>query len=206
MSRSRSKSIDPRVVIPRLIVGAFVLFMIISSRSNDQALLQAASNGDLEQIEQLLDKGADLNALVLEGPTPLMEAAAEGHVDAVKLLLKRGAYVNLKRSHGCTALMRASQGGHIEVVRLLLNNRADVNAKDERNWTALTFASLHGHLEIAELLLDKGAKIQKVNGDTALEMAAANRQAKIVESVRAYATKEKKAPPPPSPKEFRWGL
>lgn len=54
-------------------------------------LHEAAYNGDLVQVRQLLRRGADPTERDEDGATPLMEALQEGHTEICQLLLEAGA-------------------------------------------------------------------------------------------------------------------
>ena len=56
-------------------------------------LILAAWKGNLDMIELLLDRGADVN-LATNRETPLIASAGSGYDDALELFLKRGADVN----------------------------------------------------------------------------------------------------------------
>jgi ankyrin repeat protein len=92
-------------------------------------LNQAAMRGDTTQVQQLLDKGADVNTKDSNGETALMEAAGNGHPEVVKQLLAKGADVNAKSSYGYTALLYAADKGHTECVGLLLDGGANINVQ-----------------------------------------------------------------------------
>lgn len=64
----------------------------------------AADCGQLEILEFLLLKGADINAPDKHHITPLLSAVYEGHVSCVKLLLSKGADKTVKGPDGLTAL------------------------------------------------------------------------------------------------------
>uniref|UniRef100_A0A8C5K5Q5 Myotrophin n=1 Tax=Jaculus jaculus TaxID=51337 RepID=A0A8C5K5Q5_JACJA len=65
----------------------------------------AADCGQLESLEFLLLKGADINAPDKHHITPpLLSAVYEGHVSCVKLLLSQGADKTVKGPDGLTAL------------------------------------------------------------------------------------------------------
>src|SRR5438128_2417134 len=56
-----------------------------------RALVEAAENGDVDRLQQLLDQGVDINSPQENGWTALMAAAAHGHTEAFDFLLGRGA-------------------------------------------------------------------------------------------------------------------
>jgi len=134
-------------------------------------LLKAAESGNVNAIKDLLEKGADVNAIDEWGNTALSEAARAGHIAVVKLLIDKGADVNAKDDkrgwifnytfdrRGMTALMWAAERGHTEVVKFLIEKGADVNARNSGGWTALSFAARAGHIEVVKLLIKKGADI-----------------------------------------------
>jgi prolyl 4-hydroxylase len=84
-----------------------------------------ASKGDLEQLQRILDKNADLvNVRDKNGWTPLHEAVRTGDERLVELLLDRGAEVNARtgeKGEGGTALWWARKFNEEEspVMRLL---------------------------------------------------------------------------------------
>lgn len=88
-------------------------------------LCAAARDGDLTLLAQMLDEGADINAQLADGWTPLMIAAYHDHPDAVRLLLARGAYAGLQTDTGRTARAIARSLGHQECYRLLSFQSAD---------------------------------------------------------------------------------
>ena len=83
-----------------------------------------------EEIEDLIQKGADINVKDGTGETPLFRAVFNGEMDAVKVLLKHGADVNQKNDDGYTALMWAAYKGSKDIVQMLLEKGADVNIKN----------------------------------------------------------------------------
>jgi uncharacterized protein len=123
-----------------------------------EALIAAARKGDMKQIQDLLGKGADVNAQNKWGLTPLMAAAHGGYIVPEKLLLEKGADVNATQHGGWTALMVAAVKGHVDVVNLLLGKGADVNAMTESRMTALMLASSNGRSQVVQLLKAHEAK------------------------------------------------
>jgi ankyrin repeat protein len=68
------------------------------------ALHLAAHYGDVDAMEALLDRGANVDPRDFEGGTPLFRAVESGHLNAVELLLQRGANTRAWRVDGRTAL------------------------------------------------------------------------------------------------------
>lgn len=141
---------------------------------------QAARNGDIVVVRNLLQQGADPNGLNKWGTNALTGACSLGagsadHTKIVELLLANGADVNRQVLGGTTALNEAAYWGHIATVKVLLDAGADVNATKENGYTPLLAAASRGHLEIVSELLDAGANIdaRTRNGLTALHLASA---------------------------------
>ena len=82
--------------------------------------------GLLDEIDHLLDQGADVDVEDDHGRTPLFIASENGHVPIVKKLLERGADFRIRTPDDDTPLSVASEKGHLEVVREL----RDAGAKE----------------------------------------------------------------------------
>ncbi|XP_076466766.1 uncharacterized protein LOC143298006 [Babylonia areolata] len=102
----------------------------------------AAANGDLVAVEQLVRKGADVNARSSDGMTPLAVAAFWGYADIVKFLLENRADINLSnRGTLWTPLHCASFQGHGKVIMYLMDHSPDLYARDSQGRTPVDFAS-----------------------------------------------------------------
>mmetsp|Transcript_582 Transcript_582/g.1827 ORF Transcript_582/g.1827 Transcript_582/m.1827 type:complete len:231 (-) Transcript_582:103-795(-) len=99
----------------------------------DVLLMQAATRGDLEDVEKALSRGACVD-------------------NCAELALNMGVRDH-KRVRRVTPLMRACEAGHQEVARRLLLQRADPWRFDTRNWTPLCYALGAGELEVGRVLL-----------------------------------------------------
>src|SRR5208283_55307 len=142
--------------------------------SLDDQLRNAASDGDLSAIEQLLGKGAAIGAADDGGDTPLILAAMTGKTEAVKLLLAKGANIEEKDQQSYTPLFAAVTGGYTETVKFLLAKGANIEAPDNSGQSPLYWAAMSGKIDLINVLLDSHAQIEARNamGQTPLMGAA----------------------------------
>lgn len=155
-------------------------------------LIRAVDENKLEDMAELLAKGADPNTPDAQGNTLLMIAVLKGNTGLVKLLLDAGAKPNLRNRHGDSAIMLASHQGLADIVRQLYVKGAEIN---HPGWNPLIYAATGGHVQAIQMLLGVGADINSTsdNGTTALMMAARNNHLEAVKVLlKAGANPNKK--------------
>jgi cytochrome c len=154
---------------PVLSLAALAVSLTISSAMADD-LHNAAARGDLKTVTQLLDGGADIDALEAKS-TPLHWALLTNKIAVVQLLLERGANPNIEGPTGMPLVM-ATIMGSAETVSLLLDHGADPNTGSRS--TPLIAAAVKNDVRIAELLLAHGAdpNVSNTSGIVALHEAA----------------------------------
>lgn len=168
-------------------------YLIYDSEKN-YALLWAAFNGDLDNLERLYDQGADIN-FVHSGDNfnALHLSALNGSVECTHWLLSKGCHIitteagysplhfavlgNSQRicryliESGCridvTALHSAVHANSLDCVQYLLGLQVPVNGYDNAGMTPLHIASDIGNLRILRELLDD--KRVKINAKTKAE-------------------------------------
>lgn len=117
-----------------------------------EELSQAVESGEVEEVERLLPRAADLNARNRHGTTMLMNAARGGHAQVVRLLLEHGADPNVTRNDKFTALALAAFFGHTETVKTLLEFGARTEAVTRSGASAKTWATARTFAEVAHCL------------------------------------------------------
>ena len=147
-----------------------------------KGLIEAVEALNLQEVQDAIEAGAEINVANDGGYTPLMLAALRGNEEIVDLLISKGANVNVATKWGATALTRAAQDGHLFIVELLLSNGAEINQSEYDGYTALSRAAMNGHEQIVKILLSKKANlnIRTKHGHTALTLAQENRHSRIV--------------------------
>jgi ankyrin repeat protein len=93
----------------------------------DQQLRQAARDGDLSTVNQMLNQGANANARGDYGDAALNLAPENGHIEIVERLLEAGADIENLGGADKTPLMSTTFAGHTKVVQILLDQGARVS-------------------------------------------------------------------------------
>jgi ankyrin repeat protein len=133
-------------------------------------LIEAASRGDLEAVEQIVAQGADIHGRDSRGRTALIAAAYGNRLAVAEWLIKAGADVNEQDETKQSAYLIATSEGYLELLKLTLAAGADVHRTDSYNGTGLIRAADRGHVEIIQELLKTDIDVNHVNrlGWTAL--------------------------------------
>ncbi|XP_051811153.1 kinase D-interacting substrate of 220 kDa B isoform X3 [Acanthochromis polyacanthus] len=136
-------------------------FKDVDSRSDNgqTPLMVAAEQGNLEILQELIRRGANVNLDDVDCWTALISAAKEGHIEVVRELLENNANLEHRDMGGWTALMWAAYKGRTDVAQLLLEKGANPNITGQYSVYPIIWAAGRGHAEIVHLLLQHGAKV-----------------------------------------------
>jgi hypothetical protein len=145
----------------------------------DQQLFQAASRGETQEVNRLLDLGAAIDSKHDFGLTALTVASFAGNYQTAELLIKRGANINSTGDNGLTPLYAATVKGNLAVMELLLNSHANteltvLSGTIVDNRTPLYIAMHNKNIPAMKLLLQHGANILSDDINSLLYISAIN--------------------------------
>ena len=112
------------------------------TRKSTASIWDAAKEGDLDRIQELIAAGAKINRAKpgLIRSTPLHNASATGETELISFLLDSGAKVDASDNNGATPLHWAALMGQTTSTRLLLEAGASPNLKDKDGETPIQSA------------------------------------------------------------------
>ena len=167
-----------RPVVHLLVITSFIALQItLASAATAAEIHTAATDGDLGQVETILD--SDPNQIGERDESlcsPLHSAAIAGHLEVARLLVDRGADLRATDATGCQPLLYAALGGNVELAAMLLASGAPVDVIDDYENTPLMYAAYGQKPEMVELLAANGADVGHSSnaGLVALHFAARN--------------------------------
>lgn len=147
------------------------------------ALVNAASRGDLAEVDRLRAGGVDIDVRGRFGMTPLIWVAAAGNDTGVVTLLAAGADRSLGTDRGDTALHMAAERPSTSTLRTLLAEGVDPSTRNTvTGASAIWNALMNERPENITFLIQHGTDVGIVDrmGDTALHQAAKINQADAV--------------------------
>lgn len=112
-------------VLTFVVMFAPLLCLADEGAAND--LCDAAMGNNIQEVNALIAKGADVNAKSHYGLTPLEGAVWNNYPELVKILIAKGADVNEKLDNNETALSIAQSKNHSEIIQLLIQAGAKEN-------------------------------------------------------------------------------
>jgi ankyrin repeat protein len=146
-----------------------------------EALHQAVRDGNLPEVQRLVNNGANVNSVDSTGSQPLLDAALSGRLEIAGFLLARGADPDARNTeNGATALQYAIISSRTAVVQLLLTSGAHANSVSRDGQSMLHLAASKDNQAVVQLLLDAHADIAALDADqrTPLESAILHNQAR----------------------------
>jgi len=126
-------------------------YINLFAHSGGSAVMFAAAGGHVECAKQLMDLGAEINAIARN---------KDGYLEKLQKMIEEGQ-VQEEDPHvdGVTALHVASEGGHLEMVNVLLEAGVELSLVhlDDGNRSPLVLAVSGNHGDVAKVLVQAGA-------------------------------------------------
>ncbi|XP_054273906.1 protein phosphatase 1 regulatory subunit 12B-like isoform X3 [Macrosteles quadrilineatus] len=94
--------------------------------SADCVFLAACAAGDKEEVLRLLEQGAVIDTVNVDGLSALHQACIDDNLDMVEFLVKHGADVNKGDNEGWTPLHATASCGFISIAKFLIEHGANV--------------------------------------------------------------------------------
>lgn len=164
----------------------------INSRSDVYyyAIIQAASNNNLETTRAVIQHGAIVDAVDNLGTTSLM---LTDDTEVAKLLIKSGANINHKSLVKNTPLICHSYKNNVEIIKELLSQGAALEDRNQNGNTALCTAILEGSVEATLLLIESGADYQIINNDseTIFDLARQSKHQEMIHIISSIIENQK---------------
>lgn len=136
-------------------------------------LIQAAKEGDIERMAELLGSGVDINVRNRTNMTALGAALLFDQTEAAEFLISAGADVNIADDSGDTSVHMACclSKGSASMVKILLKAGAYADPLNFSGYTPLYIAASYGKVEATRILAVAGADPLRKNwnGETPAE-------------------------------------
>lgn len=149
-------------------------------------IVNAAREGDLDEIKRILDKQANRQMACSikgdRGNTILHVASANGHIHILSHFLDNPSKVSsedecsvdIPNESGSTPLHWACMNGQTECVKMLLDAGASPTLKSGSGQSAITIAMNHDHSEITDLLLQSFDPDEEIDDEDELANATSS--------------------------------
>ncbi len=172
------------------------------TRALDRELYEAANGGDLAGVKEMLEAGANANAVIDGDGSPLIGAVRSENIQIAQLLLDSGADANQPVEGDGSPLIEAAKAGRLDFATLFVQRGANVNLAVDGDENPLMNAAQGGHLDVVKFLVERGADVHARiwnwrggsadNGEwrTALGQARQHRRTAVVQYLESLGARE----------------
>lgn len=155
--------------------------------------IDAIKDGMIDDVENCISQGVDVNRKTNNNCTPLYFACQEDFYDIAELLISNGANetINIQDDDGVTPLLNACEADDADLVLLLLNNgaKSSMLVNDFTGNTPLESVCSSGNLELVKTFMENVGKqyinFKNSDGDTPLYFAFRKGEIDVIEYLLA---------------------
>ena len=124
----------------------------------------AAAKGKYEIFLFLLESGADIETVDIDGSDVLINAAASGNLEMVRFLVEeKNCDIGYTDNNGVTPFLASCGSGNIETIKYFVEKGADTRVRSVSNGTPLASATYSGNADAVKYLLDLGCEHDVTN-------------------------------------------
>ncbi|XP_062595975.1 serine/threonine-protein phosphatase 6 regulatory ankyrin repeat subunit C-like [Saccostrea cucullata] len=160
----------------KYLVNTYPHLLDVKDNNGENALHDAASGGNIDLLNILLEKGFDVKTKRNDGKTVLHLCCMRGKLEMCKYLVNTYPHLlDFKDNNGGNALHNAAWGGNIDLLNFLLEKGSDVETKRNNGKTVLHQCCMNGKLQMCKYLVNTYPHLLDVkdnNGENALHDAA----------------------------------
>ena len=150
-----------------------------------ESLLKAVKSNNVQDVEEILASGININDMSKNSQTALHLAAGLGHDQIAKLLISNGAQIDAKDiDSGFTPLHYAVWFNQLKTVEMLIAKRANIHEVTNLQNTPLDLAVKKSLDDIVKLLISHGAdtSMKDFDGNSLLHLAVKDQKISIVKT------------------------
>jgi ankyrin repeat protein len=115
----------------------------------------AATRGHYDIFMYLLEKGADINTVDVDGSNLLLNAAGSGNMDIIRFLVEeKGFDVNFADNNNITPFYSSCGSGDVEVIKYFIDKGVDTQVRSVIDGTPIVSAIYSDSLAAFEYLLE----------------------------------------------------
>lgn len=148
--------------IMQMIIDKVNKKLINDSLDRKTPLIIAVGNSYIDTAKILIENGANINAVDIEGWSALSYAVNNGDIEIAKLLLTNKAKI---KGELLLAIKSPIVESSINIMKLLIDNKANINYTDENGFNPLNIAIESGDMELTKFLITNGANVNSLMQD-----------------------------------------
>jgi ankyrin repeat protein len=177
------------VAIAIVVAGFFGIRQHMHASPYNDAVVQAANDGDANGLKDLLAKGASPDTKDKDGNPILLGALNHAHLKAARQLIAAGADVNATDKYGDFPICMTIGSKDEETTKMLIEKHADLNVSMYIGLTPLMMAADTGDAKLVKMLVDGGADVNAMDKTGKSVIGHANHNQEMLSYLMAHGAK-----------------